>query len=101
MGKSKDHIPIRTCLSCRRKAGKSELVRFVINERGGLCRDEKMRLPGRGAYVCKTGSCLEKMIEGGGFRRAYKGRRVVELNPALCCSGVKDMKIENTKILNP
>ncbi|MFH1490374.1 MAG: YlxR family protein [Pseudomonadota bacterium] len=89
MGKGKGHIPIRTCLSCGRKAGKSELVRFVLDERGCLCRDERMRLPGRGAYVCKNRSCLEKMIEGG-FRRACRGRKVVEMDPVLCRSGMKD-----------
>ena len=42
--------PIRTCVACGVKANKAELLRLVLRD-GVVARDERQRLPGRGAYV--------------------------------------------------
>jgi predicted RNA-binding protein YlxR (DUF448 family) len=42
--------PIRTCLACGAKQPKRELLRLVLSD-GAVRRDERQRLPGRGAYV--------------------------------------------------
>ena len=47
----------RSCLVCRGKAPKRELLRFIWSE-GRLVFDEKQRLPGRGAYIHATLRCI-------------------------------------------
>ena len=44
-------IKLRTCVSCRRKAGKRELLRLVASA-GAVSVDESGKLNGRGAYLC-------------------------------------------------
>lgn len=51
--------PIRTCIGCRKKATKWELVRIVRNESGRVSVDESRKNPGRGAYVCLNPQCIE------------------------------------------
>jgi len=57
MGK---HIPLRTCLVCRRRLEKQELHRFIRDGNGFLLYDAGKSLPGRGFYLCRRGDCLEK-----------------------------------------
>ncbi|WP_435877653.1 YlxR family protein, partial [Streptomyces halstedii] len=42
--------PERTCVGCRERAAKSELLRTVVDE-GDVLPDPRGTLPGRGAYV--------------------------------------------------
>jgi predicted RNA-binding protein YlxR (DUF448 family) len=51
--------PIRTCIGCRKKATKWELVRIVRDESGRVSVDESRKNPGRGAYVCLNPQCIE------------------------------------------
>jgi predicted RNA-binding protein YlxR (DUF448 family) len=57
---------MRTCISCRTKRNKSELIRFVLDQEDRLVRDDLGKRPGRGTYVCRTKSCLHRM----GFKAA-------------------------------
>ncbi|PID75854.1 MAG: hypothetical protein CSB23_01175 [Deltaproteobacteria bacterium] len=59
---SKRHIPIRRCCSCGVRREKSELLRFVWSE-GGVQRDYRQILPGRGVFCCDDLSCL-RVFEG-------------------------------------
>jgi uncharacterized protein len=68
------HIPIRTCVACRSKRSKAELLRLVLDEEGCTVRDEMGRKPGRGAYVCRAGSCLED-LEKSRLERALRIKR--------------------------
>ena len=51
--------PVRTCVGCRERAAKSELLRIVAagNE---VVPDPLARLPGRGAYLHLSQECLER-----------------------------------------
>lgn len=51
-------IPIRTCIGCRGKFPKRDLLRFVWDSVEGLRADPKGKLPGRGAYVCLSQACI-------------------------------------------
>ena len=51
-------MPIRTCIGCRGKFPKQDLVRFVSDAAGNLQTDSTGRLPGRGAYVCQSQVCI-------------------------------------------
>ena len=63
--------PERTCVSCRKKGGKGELIRLV-NAPDGAVIDYSEKLPGRGAYVCPERGCIDKALKGGLLSRAFK-----------------------------
>jgi predicted RNA-binding protein YlxR (DUF448 family) len=58
MGKRK--IGERTCIGCGRKAHKSELLRFVVDEEGRIRFDPQQRAPGRAGYLCRRKDCAHK-----------------------------------------
>lgn len=51
-------MPIRTCIGCRGKFTKKNLLRFVRDAAGNLQTDPTGKLPGRGAYVCQSQVCI-------------------------------------------
>ncbi len=61
MGSPKGHIPIRTCISCRTRQNKQEMIRLVLDERGLLADDPRRRKPGRGRYVCPKDKCIDAL----------------------------------------
>ncbi|HEY7857642.1 MAG TPA: YlxR family protein [Candidatus Nanopelagicales bacterium] len=48
----------RTCVGCRTRAGRSELVRVVMAQ-GACVPDPAARLPGRGAWLHRRLECLD------------------------------------------
>ena len=63
------HIPLRTCVACRRVRPKGELLRIVRTSEGEIRADIAGRLSGRGAYVCPTKSCLTSALKPGKLER--------------------------------
>ena len=60
-------IPQRQCLGCNEHKAKSELLRVVRTPEGEIVLDFTGKKSGRGAYICKNLSCLQK---------ARKSRRI-------------------------
>ena len=56
-------VPLRTCMGCNEKKPKKELIRVVKNKEGNLSIDKTGKADGRGAYICDSGECLEKVIK--------------------------------------
>ena len=56
-------IPLRTCMGCNEKKPKKELVRIVRNKDGQIFIDKTGKAEGRGAYICDSIECLEKVIK--------------------------------------
>lgn len=56
-------IPQRTCIGCNEKKDKTELIRIVKSPEGEISVDKTGKKPGRGAYICDNGNCLEKVIK--------------------------------------
>lgn len=54
----------RTCLGCRRQRPRAELIRIVRSPDGAGCFDLEGSLPGRGAWVCPSPSCLDALTPG-------------------------------------
>lgn len=50
--------PVRTCIVCRRKLPKDQLVRIGWTE-GKATVTGRGKQPGRGAYLCDRAECLE------------------------------------------
>lgn len=62
----------RTCISCRKKDYKYNLVRIVNSKENGITVDLKYNLQGRGAYICKEKECFEKLLKSKALSRALK-----------------------------
>ena len=75
MGKTKGHIPMRTCVACGLKSGKNEFIRFVLDREDYLVRDERGTMPGRGAYVCNNKTCRDHMMKKRSADRAFRGKK--------------------------
>ena len=56
-------IPLRTCMGYNEKKPKKELVRIVKNKDGEIFIDRTGKADGRGAYICDSLECLEKVIK--------------------------------------
>jgi len=66
--------PQRTCVACRETKSQEQLVRYVTAPDGLLMVDYRHRLPGRGAYTCISGDCLQLAVEKKQFQRSFRGR---------------------------
>ncbi|MGV9317024.1 YlxR family protein [Streptomyces sp. NPDC003691] len=63
--------PERTCVGCRKRAAKSDLLRIV--RIGDECvPDDRGTLPGRGAYVHLAVVCLDQAVRRRAFPRALR-----------------------------
>lgn len=51
-------VPVRTCVGCRARTAKSDLLRLVAAG-GDIVPDPQARLPGRGAYLHPSQDCFE------------------------------------------
>lgn len=70
--------PERTCVGCRRKAARDQLVRLVRvgSPEDGVPRirvDRASTAPGRGAWVHPDARCLDLAVSRGGLARSFRG----------------------------
>ena len=56
-------IPQRTCMGCNAKKDKKDLIRIVKNKEQQICIDKTGKMEGRGAYICDSVECLEKVVK--------------------------------------
>ncbi|MCX5386024.1 YlxR family protein [Streptomyces sp. NBC_00083] len=69
--------PERTCVGCRERAAKSDLLRIVAIE-GACAPDPRGTLPGRGAYVHPASVCLDQAVRRRAFSRAFKAKEALD-----------------------
>lgn len=55
--------PERRCLACNEKKEKNELLRIVRTPEKNIEIDLTGKKNGRGAYICKSEECLNKLIK--------------------------------------
>ena len=60
MPKTKN-IPMRMCIACREMKPKQTMLRVVKNADGEIYADPTGKAPGRGAYVCDSEECRQKL----------------------------------------
>ena len=65
-------MPQRTCVGCRQKKDKKDLIRVVINKEGEIGIDRTGKMPGRGAYICDDINCLEKAIKTKSLEKSFE-----------------------------
>ena len=63
---------IRMCIVCRGQSDKKTLLRIVKNKDGEIFVDKTGKANGRGAYVCKTKECFDKLCKQKSLNRAFK-----------------------------
>ena len=64
--------PQRTCIGCREKKEKKDLIRIVKNKDGEISLDRTGKANGRGAYICDNIECLEKAIKSKALERNFE-----------------------------
>lgn len=64
--------PLRQCIGCREMKGKKELLRIVRTPENEIVLDTTGKKNGRGAYVCRSISCLEQAVKNKGLERSFK-----------------------------
>jgi hypothetical protein len=69
------HAPIRTCIGCRRKKRKEEMIRFTLTAEGRARPSQGRHREGRGYYLCPNGPCLKAA------RKRYRFEPSVEIDP--------------------
>ncbi|WP_204041056.1 YlxR family protein [Acrocarpospora phusangensis] len=70
--------PLRTCVGCRVRTAKSELLRLVVVE-GVITPDLQGRLPGRGASLHPAVGCLELAERRRAFTRAFRAEGTLDV----------------------
>ncbi len=55
----KKHVPLRTCIGCRRKKRKEEMMWLAHSLQGVIRVDGKKPHQGRGFYLCQNLQCLQ------------------------------------------
>lgn len=65
-------VSARTCVACREVRAKKQLVRIVRTPAGEVDVDTTGKVPGRGAYICRERSCLDKAWQSNRLRQALK-----------------------------
>ena len=76
--------PVRTCVGCRVRTAKSELLRVVAVD-GVLTPDPAGRLPGRGASVHLVPRCVDLAEKRRAFSRALRLDGPLDVTPVRDC----------------
>ncbi|WP_078591716.1 YlxR family protein [Streptomyces megasporus] len=63
--------PERTCVGCRERSDKGDLLRVVLVE-DRCVPDRRGTLPGRGAYLHPTPTCVDLAVRRRAFQRAFR-----------------------------
>ncbi len=64
--------PARTCMACNEQKEKNELLRIVKSKDGIIDVDLTGKKSGRGAYICKSEACLDKIIKSKRLERVFE-----------------------------
>ena len=65
------HVPQRKCVACGGHFPKAEMIKVIKNHEGFFI-DEAQKKEGRGAYVCKSGTCINAAVLKKQFNRSFK-----------------------------
>jgi uncharacterized protein len=74
--------PVRTCVGCRQRAAKHDLLRVIAQDLGHgpqVVPDPAGRADGRGAYLHPTTICLDLAVRRRAFARALRAPVVADV----------------------
>lgn len=69
--------PVRTCIGCRGKGGRSVLLRVTLRDEDAVF-DTRRAMPGRGAWLHPDTDCLHKAIVRKAIPRALRAQHGVD-----------------------
>ena len=62
---------IRTCIACRNKNHKQELLR-IVSKNGDAVLDENQKENSRGIYICNDSKCIAKLLKAKDITKCIK-----------------------------
>ena len=65
-------LPLRMCTGCGEMKTKKEMIRVLKTPEDEIVIDATGKKNGRGAYICRSLSCLQKAIKTKGLERSLK-----------------------------
>ena len=65
-------LPLRMCIACREMKPKKQMLRIVKSGEGAISLDIKGKANGRGAYICDSQSCIDKLCKAKLINKAFK-----------------------------
>jgi predicted RNA-binding protein YlxR (DUF448 family) len=65
-------IPLRTCIGCKCKKPKKEMIRIVRTPDGKIIIDKTGKKSGRGAYLCSDVKCLDAAFKENSLNKSLK-----------------------------
>ena len=65
-------IPLRQCVGCGEMKSKKEMLRVIKTPEDEIVLDDTGKRNGRGAYICRERSCLQKAQKSRGLERSLK-----------------------------
>lgn len=65
-------IPLRQCVGCGEMKSKKEMMRVIKTPEDEIVLDDTGKRNGRGAYICRERSCLQKAQKARGLERSLK-----------------------------
>jgi predicted RNA-binding protein YlxR (DUF448 family) len=68
--KTEKKPPMRHCTGCGAELPKNELIRVLRSPDGEVSIDSTGKGAGRGAYLCRKASCLQKAKKSGKLNRS-------------------------------
>ena len=63
---------LRKCAGCGILKDRQEMIRVIRSAQGEVLIDDTQKQNGRGAYVCRSASCIETAMKKRGIERALK-----------------------------
>lgn len=64
--------PERMCVVCRKMQPKRNLIRVVKSKDGEIQYDPTGKMSGRGAYLCASRNCFDRLPKTRGFERSFR-----------------------------
>ena len=65
-------VPMRQCVGCMEMKQKNTMMRALKTPQDEIVLDVTGKKNGRGAYLCKCMSCLQKARKNKGLERSFK-----------------------------
>ena len=75
------HVPERSCIGCRNRAPRAQLLRLVSGGGGQLMVDERAVMPGRGAWIHPDSACFALAERKRVFGRALRTSGSPDVTP--------------------
>ena len=66
------NIPQRTCIGCKTKKNKKDLIRIVKDKEGNIFIDRTGKANGRGACICDNITRLEQAVKSKSLQKSFE-----------------------------